>query len=112
MDTITLIRSAIRGLLRAADDGLEVELRAVLSSGDDYASAAKPVIDWDDAQAREALIDARAKDAFACLVLLDGRQVSVEVAEAAELLATVVGQDLEETGEACSGSPGGSPMIG
>lgn len=61
MDTITLIRSALRGLLRVADAALEAELRAVLGSGDDYATAVKPQIDWDDADAREALIDARAK---------------------------------------------------
>lgn len=97
MDTITLIRSAIRGLLRVADAGLEAELRALLASGDDYASSAKPRIDWDDAAAREVLIDSRARDALACLALLDGRAVGTAVAEAAELLASVVGQDLEET---------------
>ena len=96
MDTITLIRSAIRSLLRVADDSLAVELRSVLTSGDDYATAAKPQIDWDDPEAREALIDSRAKDALACLALLDGRELDVAVvAEAAVLLATVVGQDLE-----------------
>lgn len=97
MDTITLVRSAIRGLLRAADDTLEGELRAVLTSGDDYASAAKPVIDWDDADAQRALIDSRARDAYACLALLDGHALTGAVAEAAELLARVVGQDLEPT---------------
>ncbi len=95
MDTVTLVRSAVRGLLRAADDGLAAELRAVLASGDDYASAAKPCIDWDDADARQALIDSRAHDALACLALLDGRELDGDVAEAAELLARVVGQDLE-----------------
>jgi hypothetical protein len=95
MDTVTLIRSAVRGLLRVADDDLVVDLRAVLVSGDEYVSAAKPQIDWDDSEARDGLIDSRARDAFACLVMLDGRQVGVEVAEAAELLATVVGQDIE-----------------
>jgi hypothetical protein len=97
MDTITLIRSAIRSLLRVADDALEAELRAVLASGDDYASAAKPQIDWDDADAQAALIDSRARDAYACLALLDGRRLDPAVAEAAELLARVVGQDLEPT---------------
>jgi hypothetical protein len=96
MDTVTLIRLALRGLLKVAEAVLEAELRAVLSSGDDYASAAKPQIDWDDATAREALIDSRAKDARACLALLDGRELPALVAEAAALLATVVGQDLEE----------------
>ena len=96
MDTITLVRSAIRGLLRVADQALEVELRAVLTSGDDDATTAKPRIDWDDPAACEALVDTRAKDARACLGLLDGRALAPVVAEAAALLATVVGQDLEE----------------
>jgi len=96
MDTVTLIRSAVRALLKVADDALEAELRSVLRSGDDYASAAKPQIDWDDEGAREALIDQRAKDAFACLALLDSRELDPEVTEAMVLLATVVGQDLEE----------------
>ena len=77
----------------------EGELRAVVTSGDGYATAAKPQIDWDDLEAREALIDSRAKDALACLAWLDGRELDAGVAEAAELLATVVGQDLEATGD-------------
>jgi hypothetical protein len=95
MDTVTLIRSALRGLLAEADPTLEVELRGVLSSGDDYATSAKPQIDWDDPAAREALIDSRAKDAFACSALLDGRELTPPVAQAAVLLAAVCGQDLE-----------------
>lgn len=96
MDTITLIRSAIRSLLRVADDALEIELRSVLTSGDDYATNSKPQIDWDDAAARETLIDSRAKDAYACLLVVDDRVLGPEVSEAVRLLATVVGQDLEE----------------
>jgi hypothetical protein len=96
MDTVTLVRSAIRQLLAAADPDLVGELRAVLSSGDDYGSNAKPQIDWDDRAAREALIDSRARDGFACLAVLDGRELAPLVAEAAVLLATVLGQDLEE----------------
>jgi hypothetical protein len=44
MDTVTLIRSALRGLLAAAaaDAELAAAVRAVLSSGDDYASTGKP----------------------------------------------------------------------
>src|SRR5207253_2936506 len=62
MDTVTLIRSALRGLLQVVDTELGVELAGALSSGDDYASTAKPVIDWDDRAAREELIDSRARD--------------------------------------------------
>jgi hypothetical protein len=96
MDTVTLIGSALRGLLAVADQVLEAELRAVLGGSDDYASAAKPQIDWDDPAAREALVDSRATDARACLAVLDGCQLDPVVAQAAALLATVVGQDLEE----------------
>jgi hypothetical protein len=95
MDTLTLIRSALRGLLHTAEAELEMQLRGVLVSGDDYASTGKPQIDWDDAQAREQLIDTRARDAHACLLLLDGRELTEPVEQAAQLLASVIGQDLE-----------------
>ena len=105
MDTITLIRSAVRGLLRAAaaeqgadppGAGLATALRAALASGDDYASTGKPQIDWDDAAAREALVDSRVQDAYALLAVVDGMAVSDQVAAAAQLLATAVGQDVEQ----------------
>lgn len=95
-DTVTLIRSAIRALLRAADETLAAELRAVLKRDDDYAAPGKPSCDWDDAAAREALVDALARDAHAVLLCLDGRELSPEFKQAAALVATVVGQDLEQ----------------
>ncbi|MGH8991784.1 MAG: transposase [Acidimicrobiia bacterium] len=97
MDTVTLIRSALRGVLAAADADLEAELRSAIRSGDDYATSAKPHIDWDDPAAREELIDSRAKDAYACLAVLDGRELDAVLAQAATLLATVVGQDLDKS---------------
>lgn len=96
MDTITLIRSSIRALLKIAGADLQADLRAVLSSGDDYLVLGKPQIDWEDPAGREALIDSRARDGFACLAVLDGRELDPGVAEAGELLATVLGQDLEQ----------------
>jgi hypothetical protein len=96
MDTVTLVRSVIRGLLAAADEHLEAELRAVLGRDDDYATAGKPSCDWDDPAAREALVDALATDALACLALLEGRRLPGEVGQAAALVAAVVGQDLEQ----------------
>jgi hypothetical protein len=95
MDTVTLIRSAVRGLLGVADPELRAQLRAQLRSGDDYASAAKPQIDWDDPAAREQLIDSRARDGYALLALLDGRELYEPLTQAATLLATVLGQDLQ-----------------
>lgn len=96
MDTITLVRSALRQLLRVTDRDLAAELRAACTSGDDYASLSKPQIDWEDRAERDALIDSRARDAFSCLVVLDGRELLAEVADAAAMLATVVGQDLDQ----------------
>ena len=95
-DTVTMIRSSIRVLLRVAPADLESELRAVLKRDNDYAGPGKPPCDWDDAQAREALVDALARDARAVLACLDGRKLEPKVHEAAQLLATVVGQDLEQ----------------
>jgi hypothetical protein len=95
MDTVTLIRSAIRGVLGACDGELEAELRAVLLRDDEYATAGKPVCDYEDPRAREALIDALAKDAHAILIALDGRELQAGVEQAAAVLATVVGQDLD-----------------
>jgi hypothetical protein len=96
MDTVTLVRSAIRGLLKAAGGDLAGQLRGVLARDDDYAAAGKPACDWDDPAAREELVDALARDAGALLGMLDGRELGPELAQAAELLAIVTGQDLEE----------------
>lgn len=96
-DTVTMIRAAIRGLLRVADETLEAELRGVLKRDDDYTTAGKPACDWEDKAAREALIDALARDAHAVLTYLDGRTLAADIKQAAELVATVVGQDLEQT---------------
>ena len=95
-DTVTLIRSAIRGLLREADNDLETQLRAVLKRDDDYKSAGKPACDWDDKIAREALVDELARDGYTALWTIDDRKLALAVRQAAELLATVLGQDLEQ----------------
>jgi transposase len=96
MDTVTLVRSAIRGLLGVAGEGLEVELRGLIRRDDDYRSAGKPVCDYDDREAREALVDALARDGRALLGALDGRELAPALTEAARLLAAVLGQDLDE----------------
>jgi hypothetical protein len=99
MDTVTLLGAAIRGLLKVADERLEVGLRSVLGSAEDYASLAKPQIDWDDQAERAALVDARARDAHAVLELLQGRRLPTAVAQAARLVAAVVGQDMEQSSD-------------
>ena len=95
-DTVTLIRSAIRALLKVVDPKTETRLRAVLKRDDDYSASGKPVCDWQDEAAREALVDELARDAYAVLAELDGETLAPAVREAAELLTKVVGQDLEQ----------------
>src|SRR6516164_8927698 len=92
MDTVTLVRSAIRGLLKAAGGDLAGALRKVLARDDDYAAAGRPACDYDDLAAREQLVDALAKDAGALLGALDGQELGAVLAQAAALLASVTGQ--------------------
>jgi len=96
-DTVTMIRGAIRGLLRACPPPLKAKVRAGLQRQDDYAAPGKPACDWQDRQAREALVDALVRDAYRAHYALRGERLDERVAEAAALLATVTGQDIEET---------------
>jgi hypothetical protein len=55
--------------------------------------------DWDDPAAREQLVDALFRDGYRALSALRGLKLGPEVTQAAELLATVIGQDIEETAD-------------
>jgi len=97
-DTVTQLRSAIRKLLRALHQDhpdLETRVRAALKRNDDYAGPGKPPCDWDDAEAKDALVDALVVDALAALGAIEGEVLSRPAAEAAELLALVAGQDVD-----------------
>ena len=78
-----------------ADPPLAGAVRAALTRDDDYATVGKPPCDWDDPKAREALLDALVRDAHAALAALDGHELDGPLAEAAELLGLVAGQDVE-----------------
>ena len=96
-DTVIQLRAAIRKVLTAADrsdPALAGAVRAVLTRDDDYASVGKPPCDWDDPKAREALVDALVRDAQAALGALDGHELDGSLAEAADLLGLVAGQDV------------------
>lgn len=95
-DTVTQLRSAVRKLLGALQgSSLAVRVRGALSRDDDYAGPGKPPCDWDDREARDALVDALVRDAYAALAALEGEVLVGPVREAAELLALVAGQDVE-----------------
>jgi Transposase domain (DUF772). len=94
MDTVSLVRSAIRGLLAVAGER-EARLRAILRRDDDYRSPGKPVADWEDPAARAALVNALAQDGQGLLDVLMDEPLEGPLGQAATLLATVLGQDLE-----------------
>jgi hypothetical protein len=96
-DTVTMLRGAIRGLLRACPPALKAKVRAGLQREDDYAAPGKPACDWTDRAAREELVDALVRDAYRAHYALRGQRLDPRVADAAALLATVTGQDIEET---------------
>ena len=98
-DTVTMIRGAIRGLLRACPPELKAKVRAGLQREDDYAAPGKPACDWTDRAAREALVDALVRDGYRAHYALRDQRLDPRVAEAAVLLATVTGQDIEETSD-------------
>lgn len=93
-DTVTLIRGAIRGVLRIAGP-LERELRSQLTRDDDYVAAGKPVCDWDDPAQREVMIDELVTDGLKVLIALDEHPLPPNLAQAAQLLGTVIGQDID-----------------
>jgi hypothetical protein len=99
-DTVTQLRAAIRKLLAALDQAgspLAAAVRAVLVRDDEYATVGKPPCDWDDQGAREALVDALVHDARAALGALDGEALPAAATGAADLLALVAGQDVQES---------------
>jgi len=99
-DTVTQLRAVIRKLLIALDGvglaDLATKVRAGLTRDDDYKGPGKPPCDWDDATAREQLVDELVRDCHGALDALDGESLSGVVKDASELLALVAGQDVEE----------------
>jgi hypothetical protein len=71
-DTVTMLRGAIRGLLRACPPELKAKVRAGLQREDDYAAPGKPTCDWTDRAARQALVDALVRDGYRAHFALRG----------------------------------------
>jgi len=98
-DTVSLVRGGIRGLLRVLPGQLATQVRAGRQRDDDYAAPGKPAGDWDDPAAREELVDSLFRDGYRALFALRGAQLRPDAAQAAGLLATVIGQDIDETSD-------------
>ncbi len=97
-DTVSLIRGALRRLLALLTQAHPARARTIRARlrREDYDDLGKPPIDWDDERARSALVDELVHDAGSALGALEGVNLEPELAQAAELLATVAGQDVDQ----------------
>jgi hypothetical protein len=94
-DTVTQLIAAMRKVARVVPGAAGVIAAACTL---DYSAPGKPVIDWDDPQAKESLVSDLVNDALAVLAVLAGDgapQREAAAADALGLLALVAGQDVE-----------------
>jgi IS5 family transposase len=92
-DTVTQLIGAIRRVRREVPDAAEVI--AAHCSAHDYDDPGKPAIAWDDAEARDRLVDALVTDAHRVLGHLPDQELGPRAADAVALLALISGQDVE-----------------
>jgi IS5 family transposase len=95
-DTVTQLIAAIRRVRR--DVAGAAEVIAGQCNAHDYDEAGKPVIAWDDEQARAELVDALVSDAHRLLGHLPEQELGPKAAESVALLALIAGQDVEPAG--------------
>ena len=88
-DTVTQLVGAVKRVRRVVEGA-----RAVTLVAHDYDAPGKPLIAWDDAGARDELVNALVSDARALLEAL-GAPAGPEQSEALGILALVAGQDVE-----------------
>jgi hypothetical protein len=92
-DTITQLVAAVRRVARVVPGA--AEQIAAVCGGHDYSRPGKPRIDWEDPQAKDALVSALVNDANALAAALKDRELDEQGASAVGLLALVAGQDVE-----------------
>jgi hypothetical protein len=92
-DTVTQLIAAVRRVRRVVPGAAVVVAERCLAH--DYDKPGKPVIAWDDAEARAGLVDALVGDALRLLGHLPEQELGPEPAEAVALLALIAGQDVE-----------------
>src|SRR6266540_205289 len=92
-DTVTQLVAAIRRVGRVVPGA--AELIAAACTGHDYSAPGKPRVDWDDPQAKGALVSALVNDANALVAALKDRELGEQADSAVGLLALVAGQDVE-----------------
>jgi hypothetical protein len=92
-DTVIQLVSAIRKVAREVPGAAERIAQAC--TGHDYSKPGKPKIDWDDPEAKDALVSALVNDASAVVEAFRDAELEESAAAALALLALVAGQDVE-----------------
>jgi Transposase DDE domain/Transposase domain (DUF772) len=92
-DTVTQLIAAIRRVAR--DVAGAAAVIAEHCRAHDYSRPGKPAIAWDDAAARDELVDALVGDAHRLLGHLPEQELDAKAGEAVALLALIAGQDVE-----------------
>ena len=92
-DTVTQLIAAVRRVARVVPGA--AELIAGACTGHDYGQPRRPVIDWDDPAARDALVSGLVNDASAVVAAFAAADLGEDAAAALALLALVAGQDVE-----------------
>jgi hypothetical protein len=95
-DTVIQLVSAIRKVAREVPGAAERIAQAC--TGHDYSKPGKPKIDWDDPEAKDALVSALVNDASAVVEAFRDAELEEPAAAALALLALVAGQDVEPAG--------------
>jgi transposase len=88
-DTVTQLISAIRRVRRSVSEAALVPLLTASDEG------GKPVIEWSDQSARDALVTGLVNDAKAVLAAAETARLSQEGNDNVGLLALIAGQDVE-----------------
>src|SRR5512144_155426 len=92
-DTVTQLIGAVRRVAREVPGAAAVI--AAECRGHDYSRPGKPLIDWTDPQAKDALVSALVTDAHAVLAAFAEAEPEEAAGAALALLALVAGQDVE-----------------
>jgi transposase len=88
-DTVTQLIAAMRRVRRSVPQAALVPLTTASDEG------GKPVIEWSDQAARDALLTGLVNDALAVLAAAETAQLSQEAHDDVGLLALIAGQDVE-----------------
>lgn len=95
-DTYTLIRTAIRKILKTISKRLELVALLPKPLNLDYQSRTKPKINWEDPAERNKLLNELCQDALQIVEIVDKLKLSPKEQELRDILATVAIQDIEQ----------------